>query len=141
MRTLPAGFLALLARIWFAAGAREVVVPMAGAPGRCADGDIGPLRDARVRPRDLTLMAFHPLGTARARRGPARVRASTGDLQVHGLQDLYVADGSARSRPSLGVNPQLTIIALATRRPMAAPSVTPSSGSRRCSTRRPPSRP
>jgi choline dehydrogenase-like flavoprotein len=104
--------LELLARIWFAAGAREVVVPVAGVPP-LRDGDTAPLRDARVRPRDLTLMAFHPLGTARASADPAR-GVLDADLQVRGTPGLYVADGSAVPT-SLGVNPQITIMALATR--------------------------
>jgi choline dehydrogenase-like flavoprotein len=102
----------LLARIWFAAGAREVVVPIAGVPA-LHDGDTGPLRAARVRPRDLTLMAFHPLGTARASADPAR-GVLDADLQVRGTPGLYVADGAAVPT-SLGVNPQITIMALATR--------------------------
>jgi choline dehydrogenase-like flavoprotein len=71
------------------------------------------VRPERARLRDLKLMAFHPLGTARA-----DARAShgviDGDLQVHGAEGVYVADGSAVPS-SLGVNPQMTIMALATR--------------------------
>ena len=85
-----------------AAGAREVYLPL--PPGTEPD---------RARRRDLRLMAFHPLGTARA-----DARAShgvlDGDLGVHGAGGVYVADGSAVPS-SLGVNPQLTIMALATR--------------------------
>ena len=58
-------------------------------------------------------MAFHPLGTARADARPTR-GVIDGDLAVHGVRDVYVADGSAVPS-SLGVNPQLTIMALATR--------------------------
>lgn len=101
-----------LAEIFFAAGAREVVVPVTGVP-TLRDGDLGPLRAARVRPRDLHLMAFHPLGTARAGADPQRAVVD-GDLRVHGLANLYVADGSVVPS-SPGVNPQLTIMALATR--------------------------
>ena len=104
--------LELLARIWFAAGAREVVVPVAGVPP-LRDGDTAPLRAARVRPRDLTLMAFHPLGTARASADPTRGVLDS-DLQVRGTPGLYVGDGAAVPS-SLGVNPQITIMALATR--------------------------
>jgi choline dehydrogenase-like flavoprotein len=58
-------------------------------------------------------MAFHPLGTARAGADPA---ASVVDphLQVHGIGGLYVADGSVVPS-ALGVNPQITIMALAAR--------------------------
>jgi len=58
-------------------------------------------------------MAFHPLGTARADGDPLRGVVDA-DLRVHGLEGLYVADGSVVPS-SLGVNPQLTIMALATR--------------------------
>lgn len=105
------GFLHL-AEIFFAAGAREVIVPIAGVP-TLRDGDLAPLRDARVRPRDLHLMAFHPLGTARAGADPRRAVVD-GDLRVHGTANLHVADGSVVPS-SPGVNPQLTIMALATR--------------------------
>jgi len=85
-----------------AAGAREVYL---GLPG-----GVSP---ERAPARDLKLMAFHPLGTARA---DARAEHGVvdGDLQLHGAQGVYVADGSVVPS-SLGVNPQLTIMALATR--------------------------
>jgi choline dehydrogenase-like flavoprotein len=108
---LRRGF-ALLAEIWWAVGAREVLVPLAGVPA-LRRGDSGPLHRARVRPRDVKAMAFHPLGTARAGADPARAVVDP-DLQVHGLRGLYVADGSAvPSSPQ--VNPQVTIMALAVR--------------------------
>jgi choline dehydrogenase-like flavoprotein len=102
----------LLSRIFFTAGAREVVVPIAGVP-TLRDGDVSPLQGLRVRPRQISAMAFHPLGTARAGADPA---ASVVDpqLQVHGVDGLYVADGSVIPS-SLGVNPQITIMALAAR--------------------------
>jgi choline dehydrogenase-like flavoprotein len=102
----------LLARIFFAAGAREVIVPIAGVP-TLRDGDTGPLRRARVRPRQISAMAFHPLGTARAGADPATSVVDP-DLRVHGVGGLYVADGSVVPS-SLGVNPQITIMALAAR--------------------------
>jgi choline dehydrogenase-like flavoprotein len=108
---LRRGF-ALLARIWWAAGAREVLVPLDGVPV-LRRGDSGPLERARVRPRDVKAMAFHPLGTARAGADPARSVVAP-DLQVHGVRGLYVADGAAvPSSPQ--VNPQVTIMALAVR--------------------------
>jgi choline dehydrogenase-like flavoprotein len=58
-------------------------------------------------------MAFHPLGTARADARPTH-GVTDGDLAVHGIAGLHVADGSVVPS-SLGVNPQLTIMALATR--------------------------
>jgi choline dehydrogenase-like flavoprotein len=101
-----------LVDIYWAAGAREVIVPVAGVP-TLRDGETAPLRDARVRPGHLTLMAFHPLGTARAGADPA---SSVVDPHgtLHGLPGIHVADGSAVPT-SLGVNPQITIMALSTR--------------------------
>jgi choline dehydrogenase-like flavoprotein len=58
-------------------------------------------------------MAFHPLGTARAGADPA-ISVVGPDLGVHGVEGLHVADGSVVPS-SLGVNPQITIMALATR--------------------------
>ena len=58
-------------------------------------------------------MAFHPLGTARAD-ARASHGVTDGDLALHGVAGLHVADGSVVPS-ALGVNPQLTIMALATR--------------------------
>jgi choline dehydrogenase-like flavoprotein len=102
----------LLARIFFAAGAREVIVPIDGVP-TLRDGDLEPLRRARVRPRHVSAMAFHPLGTARAGSDPA-MSVVDPQLQVRGAPGVYVADGGVVPS-SLGVNPQITIMALAAR--------------------------
>jgi choline dehydrogenase-like flavoprotein len=91
-----------LQELFEAAGAREVYLPL--APGVAPEG---------LRARDLKLLAFHPLGTARADADPARGVLDS-DLRVHGVRGLHVADGSVMPS-SLGVNPQLTIMALATR--------------------------
>lgn len=94
--------LAKLEQLFLAAGAREVYLPLPA--GR---------RPHDARARDLKLMAFHPLGTARAHRDPA-LGVVDGDLRVHGVEGLHVADGAVVPS-ALGVNPQLTIMALATR--------------------------
>jgi choline dehydrogenase-like flavoprotein len=94
--------LARMRRLFEAAGAREVYLPLPQG-----------IAPERARLRDLKLMAFHPLGTARADARPAH-GVIDGNLQVHGARGIYVADGSAVPS-SLGVNPQLTIMALTTR--------------------------
>ncbi len=91
-----------LERLLRAAGAREVYLPL--PPG---------VTPRRARARDLKLMAFHPLGTARADARPSH-GVLDGDLAVHGVRGVHVADGAAVPS-ALGVNPQLTIMALATR--------------------------
>lgn len=102
----------VLADVFWAAGAREVVIPLRGLP-TLHDGDNGPLRAARAAPQDVSAMAFHPLGTARAGADPRR-SVVDGDLRVHGVAGLHVADGSVVPS-AIGVNPQVTIMALATR--------------------------
>jgi choline dehydrogenase-like flavoprotein len=102
----------VLTEIFWAAGARAVAVPLQGVP-LLRDGDSAPLRAATVRPRDVGAMAFHPLGTARAGADPGR-SVVDGELRVHGVAGLHVADGSVVPT-ALGVNPQITIMALATR--------------------------
>jgi choline dehydrogenase-like flavoprotein len=94
--------LARLRELFLAAGAREVYLPLPAG-----------VSPARARARDLTLMAFHPLGTARADARSSH-GVTDGDLGVHGVAGLHVADGSVVPS-ALGVNPQLTIMALATR--------------------------
>ncbi len=94
--------IARMRELFQAAGAREVYLPL-------PEG----VDPERARLRDLKLMAFHPLGTARADARPTH-GVVDGDLAAHGTRGLYVADGSAVPS-SLGVNPQMTIMALATR--------------------------
>jgi choline dehydrogenase-like flavoprotein len=94
--------LARIEQLLLAAGAREVYLPLPQG-----------MRPERARARDLKLMAFHPLGTARADARAAH-GVVDGALALHGVRGVHVADGSVVPS-SLGVNPQLTIMALATR--------------------------
>ena len=58
-------------------------------------------------------MAFHPLGTCRM--GPSAADGVVdGENRVFGTENLYVVDG-ASVPSSLGVNPQVTIMAMALR--------------------------
>jgi choline dehydrogenase-like flavoprotein len=102
----------LLARLFEAAGARRLLLPLRRLP-EIVPGDFESIRAAKLSPADFKLMAFHPLGTARAHADPAR-GVVDGDLAVHGIAGLHIADGSVVPTP-LGVNPQETIMALATR--------------------------
>lgn len=102
----------LLAELFTAAGARRLLLPLRRL-AEVAPGDTETLRRAKLSPADFKLMAFHPLGTARAHSDPAR-GVVDGNLAVHGIAGLHIADGSVVPTP-LGVNPQETIMALATR--------------------------
>jgi choline dehydrogenase-like flavoprotein len=95
--------ISLAARLELAAGARVVHVPIRGAGPVTTPAEAERLT-ATVRQLDLT--AFHPLGTAAA--------GTVVDRDLMLSDGLMVADGSVVPS-ALGVNPQLTIMALATR--------------------------
>ena len=75
--------------------------------------DLDRMARARTRAADFLLTAFHPLGTCRMGRSAERGVVSP-DHEVFGLPGLYLADGSVVPS-SVAVNPQVTIMALATR--------------------------
>jgi choline dehydrogenase-like flavoprotein len=103
----------VLAQVFFAGGATKVHTPIAGFDVLTSPDDLKRLRRATIKPWDLDLSAYHPLGTARMGRDPAS-SVLDANHQVHDTEGLYVVDGAAVPS-SLGVNPQITIMALATR--------------------------
>ena len=103
----------LLCELYFATGARVVYPPIDAIGELRGEADLERLHSFELRPSHLTLMAFHPLGTARADARAAH-GVLDGNLKLRGVEGVYVADGSAVPS-SLGVNPQITIMALATR--------------------------
>lgn len=102
----------LLCELYWAAGARAVYPPI-DRIGELRNGDTRTLRETDLKAHDLGLMAFHPLGTARADARPGH-GVVDGDLALHDARGVYVADGAVVPS-SLGVNPQITIMALASR--------------------------
>lgn len=66
-----------------------------------------------LKPSDLLLTSYHPLGTCKMGRDPKTSVVGL-DHQTHDVPGLYIVDGSTVPGP-LGVNPQLTIMAMATR--------------------------
>ena len=103
----------VLAQVFFAAGARRVHTPINGFDVLESPGDLERLRRSTIRPWDLDLSAYHPLGTARMGSDPSSSVIGS-DHQVYDTRGLYVVDGAAVPS-SIGVNPQVTIMALATR--------------------------
>jgi choline dehydrogenase-like flavoprotein len=96
-----------------AAGARTLYPFVVGHPPLESERDLEAFRRASLGPTDFVWTSYHPLGTSRmARDGKSGVIDT--DHAVHGYDGLFVVDGSAVRGP-LGVNPQLTIMALATR--------------------------
>ena len=98
------------AEVHFAAGATEVYsnVPRFGT---LRPGDLPAFEAARLKPSELRLEAFHPMGTARIAADP-RQGVCASDGSVRGTRNLYVADASLFPT-SVGVNPMMTIIAFA----------------------------
>lgn len=105
--------LRVLSEVFFAAGAERIFVPISGNEVQETWESARALLDRPLDPWSLELVGFHPLGTARmsARMSDGVVRP---DLQCWDLPGLYVMDGSVLPS-SLGVNPQMTIMAYATR--------------------------
>ncbi len=105
--------LSICSRVFFAAGAREVYPGLRQRPVLRSSGEAEALERLSVRPSDIEIMAFHPMGTARMGSDPvACAVAPSGEL--YGITGLYVADASLFPT-STRVNPQITIMALATR--------------------------
>jgi choline dehydrogenase-like flavoprotein len=102
--------IARAAEVHFAAGATEVYPNVAGIKV-LRPGDLPSFEAARIKPADLRLEGFHPMGTARIATDP-RQGACAPDGSLHGTASLYVADASLFPT-ALGVNPMMTIIAFA----------------------------
>ena len=105
--------LTLLGEIAFAAGAREVFLPIFGIPPVRDPRVLRDLETGSIDARRIECVAFHPLGSARMANEPRRgVTAANGE--VFGTRGLYVADGSVLPT-SIGVNSQVPIMTMATR--------------------------
>jgi choline dehydrogenase-like flavoprotein len=101
-----------MGEIWFAAGAKEIFLPVFGAPGQTPDSfrnfDL-----ESVPGRKIECSSQHPLGTCAM--GKDEKTSVVNDRgQVWGTQGLFVACGSIMPS-SLGVNPQLAIMTMALR--------------------------
>ena len=102
--------IARAAEVHFAAGATEVY-PNIPRVGVLKPGDLPLFEATSLKPSELRLEAFHPMGTARIA-ADEREGACGIDGSVNGTRGLYVADGSLFPT-SVGVNPMMTIIAFA----------------------------
>lgn len=106
-----------LARIHRAAGARRLATlhtPPLELDGRDGlDGFVAEIERRGVAPNRILLFSAHQMGTCRIGMS-ARDSVADPDGQVRGVRGLYVTDASAFPSAS-GVNPMLTIMALARR--------------------------
>ncbi len=104
-------------RVHLAAGAREVMTlqtrPIRVVPGDDLDAFARAVSARGVGPNRVSLFSAHQMSTARMGADPRRSVANP-DGWVRGVRGLAVADASAFPTAS-GVNPMLTIMALARR--------------------------
>jgi choline dehydrogenase-like flavoprotein len=102
---------ALLARMMFEAGAREVWPGLYGVPAtlRSID-DVRAIDAVPPDPRHFSFISTHLFGTARMGVDP-RASVVGPDFQTHEVRGLYVVDSSVFPT-NLGVNPQHSIMAM-----------------------------
>jgi choline dehydrogenase-like flavoprotein len=103
----------LLGEMCNAAGAKELYPVVVGAKPYVGQKGLDELRKMKLKAGDITWTSYHPLGTIKMGRD---ARTSVVDLEheTHAIDRLFIVDGSTVAGP-LGVNPQLTIMAMATR--------------------------
>jgi len=102
-----------IGRILFTAGATRVYPTMTSVKSWGSLAELEAFERSRPRAREFVLTAYHPLGTCRIGRDAASGVVDS-DQQAFGLPGLYICDGSTVPT-SPEVNPQITIMALATR--------------------------
>lgn len=102
-----------MGEICWAAGAKRLLPAIFGWPSIGSRKEFDRFAKAKLDASELLLTSYHPLGTCKMGSDP---RNSVVDMnhQAHDVPGLFIVDGSTVSGP-LGVNPQLTIMALATR--------------------------
>lgn len=103
----------LLSEVFLEAGASEVFTSIAPRPFVRGVGEAQGLRDLETSRTDFRLLGAHPLGTCAMAPDPEHGVVDF-DHRVFGTDNLYVVDGSVVPT-SLGVNPQMTIMAMALR--------------------------
>jgi choline dehydrogenase-like flavoprotein len=100
-----------VAEVFFAAGAEWVHPGRVGLPKIRSVGEIEAALPLDLKPRDLVLYASHPMGTCRMG-GDPETSVVDPEGRVWGWNNLRVADASVFPT-SLGVNPQITTMAMA----------------------------
>jgi choline dehydrogenase-like flavoprotein len=103
----------IAARVFFAAGARRVNPGIAGLGALTDPSEIPRITEGGWPASSLSIAGFHPVGTAAMGRDRERCAVDRWG-ESYALPGLHVADASVF--PScIGVNPQITIMAMATR--------------------------
>jgi choline dehydrogenase-like flavoprotein len=103
----------LAGEMCLAAGARRLQFGVLGADPIDTREQFERFKQRKLRASELALISYHPLGTCRMGRD-SRTSVVDLDHEAHDLKGFYIVDGSTVPGPP-GVNPQLTIMALAVR--------------------------
>jgi len=104
---------AVAGRVFFAAGARTVYTGLPSFREVSAPAELDEIPRRQWGASSFVVVGFHPMGTARMGRDPEAC-ALRPSGETYALPGLFVADASIL--PScVGVNPQITIMAMATR--------------------------
>lgn len=105
--------MSILSRMWFNIGAKAVITSHIDAYEIGTKADIPKLKDAvRNNPDGLMLGSAHPQGGNKMGENENECVVNS-NCKVFGFDNLYVCDASVFPT-ALGVNPQLTVMALAT---------------------------
>lgn len=100
-------------QIFMAAGAKRCIPLGHNMPVIENQDDLEAYRRRQFAASDFVWTAFHPLGTAQMGYDPATSVVNL-DHETHDVRRLFIVDGSTVPGPT-AVNPQLTIMAMATR--------------------------
>lgn len=103
----------ILARMWFRLGATRVVTSHWTKPILTNEGEVPELVSAVLNDsKNLLLVSAHPQGGNRMGDDPDRCVVDS-NCRVYGFKNLFVCDASVFPT-AVGVNPQLTVMSLAT---------------------------
>jgi len=103
----------VVAELFLAAGATETTTAMAHRPVVRTRAQARALADVKTRASDWRLLGAHPLGTCAMGASPETAVVDF-EHRLFGTDNLHIVDGSSVPT-SLGVNPQMTIMAMALR--------------------------
>ncbi len=103
----------ILCRIYLEAGALQVVAPVHGWKTIRSASDLEANLSRKLHAWDLDMSAYHPLGSCHMG-GDRTNYVCSPDGELYDMPNVFVCDGSAIP-PALGVNPMITISAVAAR--------------------------
>ena len=98
------------ARVWFAAGAHTCIPSIVGGGLIRSVDEIDEILSLDTPNDRILAVASHPMGTCRMGEDPEQAVVD-GRGKVHGWDNLFIADASVFPS-SLGVNPQVTVMAI-----------------------------